>query len=570
MTNGDLIHAYYTFFFGLSLVLTLLYMFRWHKHDDIHITLIFVLVPVVNLGSVLLSHAGTLEEATALNKLSYVGGCFLELMVMLTVFSLCDLHVPHLLKFGFLLLSTVIFVTSLSAGFSPIFYADMQFRIVDGVSILHKEYGWMHSVFLGMVCLYFILSIAAIIYSFFRKNQVSRKILILLFLPEAIAFIAYYAGRRAIPHVELLSAAYVLGQVVYLVISSRMSLYDVEDTAIDSLAANSEIGLISVDFKRHYLGSNRAAREAFPALERLTVDRRIAMDQGFYLLTYPWLKDFEEDQSRNTFFYDRGDLIYRVDLSWLYNNKKKKGYQMTVTDDTEARRHVNKIEADNDVLEKLVDEKTRHIVEMHDQLILGMATMVESRDNSTGGHIRRTSDGVRMLLEAADESGSLSLSKTFREKLIKAAPMHDLGKIAVDDQILRKPGRFEPWEYEIMKSHAAKGARIVHEILKGTDDDEFHLIAENVAQYHHERWDGLGYPCGLKGEEIPLEARIMAVADVYDALVSKRVYKERMSFEKADAIMMEGMGTQFAPEMRPVYMRARPRLEAYYSSLSDS
>ena len=204
---------------------------------------------------------------------------------------------------------------------------------------------------------------------------------------------------------------------------------------------------------------------------------------------------------------------------------------------------------------------------MHDKLILGLATMVESRDNSTGGHIRRTSEGVRILLDEMREEDMPELTESFRRQLIKAAPMHDLGKIAVPDEILRKPGRFEPEEYERMKTHAPEGARIVHEILKGTDDVEFHHIAENVAHYHHERWDGSGYPEGLKGEEIPLEARIMAVADVYDALVSKRVYKEKMSFEKADRIMREGMGSQFAPEMEEVYLRARPRLEAYYSSL---
>jgi putative two-component system response regulator len=142
--------------------------------------------------------------------------------------------------------------------------------------------------------------------------------------------------------------------------------------------------------------------------------------------------------------------------------------------------------------------------------------------------------------------------------------MHDLGKIAVDDAILRKPGRFTPEEFEKMKAHAAEGARIVHEILKDTDDDSFHLLAENVARYHHERWDGSGYPEGLIGEEIPLEARIMAIADVYDALVSKRVYKEAFSFEKADKIIMEGMGTQFDPGLESAYVNARPRLEEYY------
>ena len=145
--------------------------------------------------------------------------------------------------------------------------------------------------------------------------------------------------------------------------------------------------------------------------------------------------------------------------------------------------------------------------------------------------------------------------------------MHDLGKIAVDDQILRKPGRFTPEEFEIMKTHAAEGARIVSKILEGTDDEEFAKTAINVAHYHHERWDGSGYPEGLKGEDIPLEARIMAVADVYDALVSKRVYKEKMSFEDADKIIMDGMGKHFDPRLEEFYVRARPKLEEYYRNI---
>ena len=147
--------------------------------------------------------------------------------------------------------------------------------------------------------------------------------------------------------------------------------------------------------------------------------------------------------------------------------------------------------------------------------------------------------------------------------------MHDLGKIAVDDAILRKPGRFTPEEFEEMKKHAKEGARIVHEILKDTDDQDFRILAENVAHYHHERWDGSGYPEGIKGEEIPFEARIMAIADVYDALVSKRVYKESMSFEEADKIIMDGMGTHFDPQLKEIYIAARPKLEAYYKSLDE-
>ncbi len=216
----------------------------------------------------------------------------------------------------------------------------------------------------------------------------------------------------------------------------------------------------------------------------------------------------------------------------------------------------------NEELQKEVAAKTERIAALHDHFVMGMATMVESRDNSTGGHIRRTSMGVQILVEELRKG--MQLSDTFCEKIIKAAPMHDLGKIAIDDKILRKPGRYKPEEFDNMKSHAAEGARIVHDILNDTDDEEFRQIAVNVAHYHHERMDGSGYPDGLKGDEIPLEARIMAIADVYDTLVSKRVYKDSFSFENANQIILKGMGTQFDSRLQPYYEAARPKLEAYY------
>ena len=220
----------------------------------------------------------------------------------------------------------------------------------------------------------------------------------------------------------------------------------------------------------------------------------------------------------------------------------------------------------NDDLQKEVEIKTERILALHNQLILGIAMMIEGRDNSTGGHIRRTSKAIEILIEEIRKDDDFGLSDEFCNNLIKAAPMHDLGKITISDAILCKPGKFTPEEYEVMKTHAAQGAKILHNILAESEDVKFRELAENVAHYHHEHFDGTGYPCGLKGEEIPLEARIMAVVDVYDALVSKRTYKERYSFDKANEIIVSLMGSQFDPRLNKYYQKARAKLESYYLS----
>ena len=562
---------YYVGVFAVAMVLMIAYLYIWHKHLDIHITLIFALVPVANLGYVLLASARTLGEAIIANKLSYVGGCYLVLILMLAVFSLCTIDVSRRLRVALFLASTLVYASALTVGtpvpFATSFYRSVSFDLVDGVPVLTKVYGPMHTVFIALVIVYVCASMAAIIYSYQNKKQVSRKTLILLFLTEAVAMVFFFGGRRVIPTVELLPAAYDFALVLYLVIAHRISLYDVTDSAIDSLVQTGETGFISFDHKLNYLGSNAIAKRVFPQLEELTVDKPLAQDAGLASTMTPWIQAFEEDKDDAVVMYERGEYTYRVTVQHLFSGKRKRGYQLFVVDDTEEQRYIKLLNTFNVTLQDEVSKKTAHIVEMHDNLVMGMAMMVESRDNSTGGHIKRTSEGVRLLIGQMRASGAYELSDDFCRNVIKAAPMHDLGKIAVDDAVLRKPGRFTPEEFDKMKAHAAEGARIVHEILKNTDDVKFHHIAENVAHYHHERWDGSGYPEGLAGEGIPLEARIMAIADVYDALVSKRVYKEAMSFEKADAIIMDGMGSQFDPNLQEVYVAARPHLEDYYRSL---
>ena len=195
------------------------------------------------------------------------------------------------------------------------------------------------------------------------------------------------------------------------------------------------------------------------------------------------------------------------------------------------------------------------IEKIQNNLITTLATAVEERDQCTGGHIVRTEEYVSKLVEKIRKKEKYAkLPRLYFRNVVMAAPMHDLGKIKIPDHILNKPGKLTIEEYEIMKKHSEYGAQVIQSSMRSVDDDSYIDVAINIAKYHHERYDGTGYPEQLKGEDIPLEARIMALADVYDALISKRPYKEAFSKEKALEIIKDGTGTQFDPELAPIFI----------------
>ena len=195
------------------------------------------------------------------------------------------------------------------------------------------------------------------------------------------------------------------------------------------------------------------------------------------------------------------------------------------------------------------------IERIQNSVISSLATVVEERDENTGGHIMRCEFYVGKLLERMKSDGRYTqLTKEYRSNIAMAAAMHDIGKIKIPDRILNKPGRLTDEEYDIMKKHSAYGAEIIRKTMGGIEEKDYITVAYNIARYHHERYDGKGYPDGLKGEDIPLEARVMALADVYDALISERVYKKPFSVDKAREIILDGSGTQFDPCLVPLFL----------------
>ncbi len=200
-------------------------------------------------------------------------------------------------------------------------------------------------------------------------------------------------------------------------------------------------------------------------------------------------------------------------------------------------------------LEQAVRETTEHLSYIQRTIFASMASIVEARSLETGDHIRRVSEYTRIIAETLQQSGRYAdiLTDEYIQTLVLSAPMHDIGKISIRDAILLKPGKLDPDEFDEMKLHTVNGEKIIRATMTGLESESYIHMAAEIALYHHERWDGTGYPTGLSGEAIPLSARIVAVADCYDAITSQRCYKGPTPSPEALEILRFESGTHFDP-----------------------
>jgi len=217
---------------------------------------------------------------------------------------------------------------------------------------------------------------------------------------------------------------------------------------------------------------------------------------------------------------------------------------------------LNRIKTHLDI-ENIIHERTDSLKRLKNGLVTVLASMVERRDMMTGDHVERTTKYIRILLDRMIQEGVYieELSQWNMETVISSVRLHDIGKIAVSDILLNKKGALSSDEFEKMKTHASEGESIIENIIIESGDGFFLKHAKLFAGYHHERWDGTGYPHKLKGKDIPLQGRVMAVVDVYDALVSDRPYKKAFKHEEAVEIIKDGSGTHFDPSVAQVFLK---------------
>ena len=238
------------------------------------------------------------------------------------------------------------------------------------------------------------------------------------------------------------------------------------------------------------------------------------------------------------------------------------------------------MQVNNEYLEFEVGRRSKQLAAMQDVTILAMASLAETRDTDTGNHLRRTQNYVRLLGKYMQSKAGYSdyLSDEVISMMYRCAPLHDIGKVGIPDRILLKPGRYTEDEYELMKRHPQLGRDALHnaQILAGSAASErggladFFEIAQDIVYCHHEKWDGTGYPQGLQGDQIPIAARLMAIADVYDALISPRVYKPAMLHSKAARIIIEGSGKFFAPELVSAFWELQDAFQKIAHRYADS
>lgn len=223
-------------------------------------------------------------------------------------------------------------------------------------------------------------------------------------------------------------------------------------------------------------------------------------------------------------------------------------------------------------LQRLVDERTEQVQLTQEVTVFSLAKLAESRDNETGAHLERMRLYTRELaLELQSHpKHQTEITNDFIKALFRSSPLHDIGKVGIPDQILLKPGKLTPEEFDIMKSHALIGGDTLRAADLEAGQDSFLAMGRDIAYHHHEKWNGKGYPLGLAGEEIPLAARIVALADVYDALTTKRPYKNAFTHEKSRDIILEGKGTHFDPDIVNAFMARENRFIEIHDSFDDA
>ncbi len=572
---------------GICALVTLLVTFGiayYYRHgNNVMQVVTATILAISNCGYYFLASSKDLAEASLANTLGYIGGLFLPMLIMIILADFSKSKLPKwfiifVAVCNLILLAGV--ATTTDMGF---FYNSVSYAVTDsGVAYLVKTPGILYYVRFVVLFVELALSIFFTALAFSGRREASYKTMMIYVFMVVMSLATYLVERGLHLHYECLPFVYLGCSLLLVTVCMRSILYDVYTTVQEKIAANSTYAYVVFDNKLNYVGCNTRAKKILPDLNDARIDSPIVTDSYAFQTLLGWVKDNafpknpRKSVSTTLVLNDNRTIAKKLlncELSYigLGVGKKLLGYLVELNDVTEQHDMIEQLKFHDIRSRREAERQTLKVKTLQESTILGMASMIESRDNSTGGHINRTSACVALFVD------HLERLKQFRHfpdsywyAVKQAAVLHDLGKIGVDDYILRKSSGLTDEEYSAMKTHAEKGAVIIRMILKDVDDREFSRVAENVAHYHHEKYNGTGYPDHLKDNQIPLEARIMALADVFDALASKRAYKEPMPYDECFKIIRKDFGSHFDPELGEIFLSLKNEIIALYESFEGT
>lgn len=563
-----------TSFFGILLIISVLVIIfmaqKNYENIDIYYWTLVILVPIVILGYWLKTRVTTIEGAKICFCFIYLDSTVLLTVVIFNVMRFVGVAIKSWMKviaYGAAFLHMFAIWMCLD---NDLYYKNMNLidtgmgtatKMISGpLKVCH----WIYLLFmLGII-------VALMVVAIVKKGTYSRRTLTLYSLLTGAGILIYILETIIDVDFSNLPTLYVTADILIALNYDHAHTHDIACLISEQQKYHGTKGYVAFDLEKNFLSCNMKTYEFLPELQTQIVDDQLPIESELRSIFYSLIEDFRRDIKSSKKF-DCNGRICQCEVSEFSIRKdgKIQGYLFDIEDVTEEEKVLQVMKDYNNTLNKEVNQKTENIKDIQEKVVLGLANMVENRDNNTGGHVKRTSDLIKIVVNEVRKQGVYNISEQYAKDIVRAAPMHDIGKITIENSILCKPGDLTKEEFNIMKTHSVKSGEFVNLILKGVEEKHFIDVAYNVARYHHERWDGRGYPEGLVGEMIPLEARIMAIADVYDALVSQRYYKKAIKYEEAARIMIGGMGSQFDPNMLSIFMGCRQKLEEYYQHIQE-
>ncbi|MBQ8798312.1 MAG: response regulator [Lachnospiraceae bacterium] len=555
---------FYFIVFALSLIMTGSFLVKSRNVDALYI-LFYIFVTVNCLGRYLLAVSESLDMAIWSNRFMYVGGCYAPLLTVMVLARLCNFKFPKWLQAGLGIYSTVVLVLVVTTEKTGLYYVSSELARGDGFTYLSKVYGPLHILYPVMMGLYAVLLAVFVFVAVKNRGNISVRLVMTISLIGAAIMLTYILERIVKTNISYLAIGYLVALMFMNKYFERVKMYDMTSNVSGVLQRVKDYGYLVFDNEYCFVNANGIMKKLFPEIEHWVIDKQVpASDSSLYKEVLQCLYGWSGEENDNRYVQVGGEY-YQFEIRRLsYGRKREVGYLLEFMNRTMEKKFYNAMEAYNTQMEQEVERKTeeireqqKNVKELFLQTVTALSEAVEAKDRYTSGHSKRVAEYARMI------AVRMGKSRAEQDEIYQAGLLHDVGKIRIPEGIINKTGKLTDEEYAIIKIHTITG----FQILRVISNNSFIAVA---AKYHHERYDGKGYPNGLKGEKIPEVARILGVADSYDAMTSNRSYRKALPQEVVRAEIEKGRGTQFDPAVAEIMLQLIDEDKEYRMQQNDS